>query len=137
MSAFVLTYPGTLINDFSTFGEVGGTVVSDILVPRVCGGSKSLHYSNLAGFKGTGIMDLNPQLPPLSTLTPIVTLQNVPPDRPPDPSISVLFPEATPFCVPGNPFRGPLSKVLEKTHRRSLSEALNGIRGSLLFTPDK
>jgi hypothetical protein len=82
-------------------------------------------------------MELDPQLPPLSTLTPISTLPNVPPDRPPDPSISLLFPEATRFRALGNPFRGPLSKALQETHKSSLGEALNGLRSPFLFIPDE
>ena len=81
-------------------------------------------------------MDVNPLPPLLQTLTPITTLQNVPPDRPPDPSISILFPENTRYRVLNNPFRGPLSKGLKKAHKVSLSEALSSIRGPSLFAPD-
>jgi hypothetical protein len=75
----------------------------------------------------TIVMDIDLKLLPLSTLTPISTLQNVLLDKPTEPSISVLFPEASHYWVPNNPFRGPLSKALEETHRTHLSEALNSI----------
>jgi hypothetical protein len=71
--------------------------------------------------------DFNPQLPPLPTLTPQPTL--------PDPHISVLFPEATPYWVPENPFRGNLHKALEEAHKQSLEEALEAIRGPFLYIP--
>src|SRR6266849_8082719 len=78
-------------------------------------------------------MDLDPQLPPLPTLTPISTLQNIP-DIPSEPSISVLFPEITPYRVLNNPFRGPFAGALNETHKSSLSEALSDIRSPFLFT---
>ena len=82
-------------------------------------------------------MDLAQQLPPLSTLTPISTLPNVPPDRPPDPTISVLFPETTPYRVPNNPFRGPPTSALKEAHKQSINEALSDIRRSFLYTLDE
>jgi hypothetical protein len=78
-------------------------------------------------------MDLNPQLPPLSTLTLNSTLLNGPLNKPPDPSISVLFPENTRYRVPDNPFRGPLSQKLKKEHKQALQEALNSIKAPFLF----
>jgi hypothetical protein len=76
-------------------------------------------------------MEVDQQLPPLSTLTPISTLINVPPDRPPDPSISLLFPDTAAYRVPNNPFRGSLPKALKEAHNVALREALNDVRGPL------
>ena len=81
-------------------------------------------------------MGINLQLPTLSTLTPILTLQNVLLDRQTVPSISVLLPETGCYQIPNNPFRGSLSKALKETHRMSLSEALDGIRRPFLYLPD-
>ena len=81
-------------------------------------------------------MGIDLQLPTLSTLTPILILQNVLPDRQTIPSISVLFPETGCYQIPNNPFRGSLFKALEETHRMSLSEALDGIRCPFLYLPD-
>jgi hypothetical protein len=78
-------------------------------------------------------MELTPQLPPLPTLTLSSTLLNDPPDKPPDPSISVLFPENTRYRVPDNPFRGPLSQKLKKEHRQALQEALGCIKEPFFF----
>src|SRR6266849_9117147 len=79
-------------------------------------------------------MDLNPQLPlpPTLTLSPTT---NVPPDKTPEPSLSVLFPENTPYRVAGNPFRGSRPKALSEEHRKALQEALGGIRAPFLFSP--
>jgi hypothetical protein len=59
----------------------------------------------------------------------------VPPDIPPDPSISMLFPENTPYRVTNNPFRGPTSKGLSETHKIALQDALESVRGPFLFNP--
>jgi hypothetical protein len=82
-------------------------------------------------------MDLNPVLPPLQTLTLLSTQLNIPPDKPPDPSISVLFPENTLYRVPENPFRGPLPKVRNKDHREMLKKALEGIRAPFIFNDEE
>lgn len=74
-------------------------------------------------------------LPPL---TPTLTLNSkvkVPPDIPPDPSLSMLFPESTPYRVPNNPFRGPISKGLSETHKMALQDALGSVRGPFIFNP--
>ena len=79
-------------------------------------------------------MDLVP-LPPLDlTLTPTIQ-KNVPPDIPPDPSISMLFPEKPPYRVPNNPFRGSISKGLGGKHKMALQDALDSVRLPLLFNP--
>jgi hypothetical protein len=71
-------------------------------------------------------MDLNPVLPPLPTLT-LGTTQLNPPEKPPDPSISLLFPETTLYRVPVNLFKGSLPKMRNKEHREALSIALGSI----------
>jgi hypothetical protein len=79
-------------------------------------------------------MDLNP-LPPLRlTLTPS-SKTKVPSDIPPDPSISMLFPENTPYRVLDNPFRGPISSELSATHKKALQDALGSVRSPFLFNP--
>ena len=78
-------------------------------------------------------MELTPQLPPLPTLTLNTTILNDPPDKPPDPSISILFPENTQYRAPANPFRGPLSHKLEREHKEALQDALSGIRAPFFF----
>ena len=82
-------------------------------------------------------MDLNPVLPPLPTLTLLSTQLNIPPDKPPDPSISLLFPENTQYRVPENPFRGQLPRIKNKEHKEMLKKALDGIRAPFLFNPDE
>ena len=82
-------------------------------------------------------MDLTPQLPPLPTLTLSTTLLYDPPDKPPDPAISVLFPENTRYRVPNNPFRGPLTQKLKKEHNRALQEALCSIKAPFFFELEK
>jgi hypothetical protein len=67
-------------------------------------------------------------LEPLPSLTPTLTLtkqSNIPLDIPPDPLISMLFPESTPYCVPNNPFWGPTSKGLSETYKKALQGALD------------
>ena len=81
-------------------------------------------------------MALDPQLPQSPTLT-LKPTKNVPPDKPPEPSISMLFPENTPYRAPANPFRGPLSKALDKEHKQALREALGAIREPFLFAPEE
>jgi hypothetical protein len=82
-------------------------------------------------------MELTPQLPPLPTLTLDSTQLNVPSEKPPDPSISMLFPENTQYRAPNNPFRGSLFKVRNREHKEALQEALTGIRASFLFSTEK
>ena len=80
-----------------------------------------------------GHMDLPPLLPPLPTLTLVSTQLSVPPDKPPEPSISMPFPEATKYTAPGNPFKGPLSQKLKSDHQKSLQDALSSIRETFFF----
>jgi hypothetical protein len=82
-------------------------------------------------------MELSPQLPPLPTLTLNSTQLNAPPEEPPDPSISMLFPENTEYRAPNNPFRGSLLKVRNREHKEALQEALKGIRASFLFSTER
>jgi hypothetical protein len=77
-------------------------------------------------------MDLDQPLPRAPTLTPHPT-KNVPPDIPPDPSISVLFPEKTLYRISDNPFRPPIRQESNKEYVRALQEALNGIKVPFLF----
>jgi hypothetical protein len=75
---------------------------------------------------------------PLPPLTPTLTLTpkaKVPPDIPPDPSLSMLFPENTPYRIPNNPFRGPTSKGLREIHKKALQDALGSVRGPFIFNP--
>ena len=77
-------------------------------------------------------MDLNLEPPPPLTLT-LTPQPIVPPDIPPDPSISMLFPENTPYRVLNNPFRGPNPKKLSETHKTALQDALGSVRSPFLF----
>jgi hypothetical protein len=80
-------------------------------------------------------MDLDQQLSQAPTLTPIPT-KNVPPDIPPDPSISVLFPEKTSYKALDNPFTVPnrlLQEERDDEQVQALQEALNNIRAPFLF----
>ena len=81
-------------------------------------------------------MALNLQLPQSPTLT-LKPTKNVPLDKPPEPSIFLLFPENTPYHVLENPFSGPLSKALGKEYKEVLWEALGAIREPFLFTPEE
>jgi hypothetical protein len=80
--------------------------------------------------------DFNPQLPLPLTLTPQPTPLNTPPDRPPDPGISILFPEITPYRAPDNPFRHSLTETLKKAHRTVLKEAMNKVRKPFQYFTD-
>jgi hypothetical protein len=76
------------------------------------------------------------QLPPLdSTLTivsnPSALLDTIP--TTPTPSISILFPEITPYRILDNPFQDSNPKRLSKIHKKSLQDALGSIRGPYLF----
>jgi hypothetical protein len=82
-------------------------------------------------------MELTPQLSPLQTLTLSSTILNGPPDEPPDPSISVLFPENTQYRIPDNPFRGLLSQKLKKEHKQALQKALCLIKAPFFFDLEK
>ncbi|KAF8489697.1 hypothetical protein F5888DRAFT_1744919 [Russula emetica] len=79
-------------------------------------------------------MELIPLPPSPPTLT-LTLNSNIPPDIPPDPSISMLFPENTPYRVPDNPFRGPTSKGLSETYKKALQDALGSVRRPFLFNP--
>ena len=83
------------------------------------------------------LMDLTPLLPPLPTLTLVSTQLNDPPDKLPEPSIAVPFPEATNYKdiekVVGNPFRGPLPQKLKLEHQKSLQDALKSIGAPFHF----
>jgi hypothetical protein len=82
-------------------------------------------------------MDLDPQLPPLPTLTLVSTSLNVPPDKPPDPSISMLFPENPPYRIPENPFRGTAPKAFQEEHKKKLQDALRSVREPFLFRAEE
>ncbi len=81
-------------------------------------------------------MEIDLVLPSTPTLTLPPTL-NVPPDIPHDPSISLLFPENTPYRVADNPFRGSISKELSESHKKALKDALTSIRGPFNFDTDE
>ena len=77
-------------------------------------------------------MDLDPQLPPLPTLTLNTTVLN-PPDKTTEPHISILFPENTPYRAPNNPFRGQVVQERKNEHDKALRDALSIIRKPFLF----
>ena len=80
-------------------------------------------------------MELNPEPPPPPTLTPNQP-PFIPPNITPNPSISMLFPEKTPYRAPENPFRGPdHSKNLSEAHKMALQTALDSVRSPFLFDP--
>jgi hypothetical protein len=81
-------------------------------------------------------MDLDQQLPQAPTLTPI-PIKNVPPDIPPDPSISILFPEKTPYRAQDNPFRAPDREERNDEYIKALREALNDIKEPFRFDPEE
>ena len=78
-------------------------------------------------------MALPPLLPPLPTLTLASAQLNVPPDKPPEPSIAMPFPEATAYRAPGNPFRVPLSEKQKLEHKKSLKNAVGSVRAPFFF----
>src|SRR6267154_493033 len=80
------------------------------------------------GFKAHFCMAFTPQLLPLPTLTLNSTILNNLPNKLPNPSISVLFPESTIYRVPNNPFRGALTQKLKKEHKQVLQDVLSSIR---------
>src|SRR5712672_2222636 len=81
-----------------------------------------------------GCMELTPLPPLLPTLT-LTSQPKIPPDLPPDPSISMLFPENTYYRIPNNPFRGPTSSELRETCKNALHDALKSVRGPFIFNP--
>jgi len=81
-------------------------------------------------------MELNPVPPLPPTLTPALETF-VPPDIPPIPSLSMLFPENTPYRVPINPFRGKITKGLGEKHQKALQDALGSVRGPFLFNTEQ
>ena len=80
--------------------------------------------------------EFNLQLPPILTLTPQPTTLNVPLDKPPNPGISILFQEITPYQAPDNPFWHSLTKSLEKAHRSALKEAMNKVQKPFQYFTD-
>jgi hypothetical protein len=81
-------------------------------------------------------MDLNPALPPLPTLTPLSTRLKIL-EKPPEPSISMLFLENTQYRIPENPFTGSLPKMCNKEHKESLKIALVSIRAPFIFSMEE
>lgn len=77
-------------------------------------------------------MELDPLLSAVPTPTPTPE-PNVPPDILPEPSLSILFPENTPYRAPNNPFRGSISQRLSKIHKTALQDALKSVRGPFHF----
>ena len=88
------------------------------------------------GTRLINVMDLDPQLPPLPTLTLNTTALN-PPDKTVEPHISVLFPENTPYRAPNNPFRGQFVQEQKNEHDKALRDALSIIRKPFLFELDE
>src|SRR5258708_6913049 len=82
-------------------------------------------------------MDLTPQLPPLPTLTLSSNQLNPPHKKPPDPSISMLFPEKTQYQLPENPFRGALPKMQNREYKEALQDALGIVRAPFLFSTEE
>src|SRR6202789_4503900 len=99
-------------------------------------GDRSSGVGCYRGGRGCRQMALNPLPPPTQTLT-LGKTPKIPPDIPPDPSISTLFPENTPYRVPDNPFRGPTAKRLRVTHKIAFQDAIASVREPLLFNPVK
>jgi hypothetical protein len=66
-------------------------------------------------------------LPPI-TLTPTPN-PRVPPAKPPEPFLTTLFPERTPFHAPDNPFVGSLPKETEEKYKCTLKEVITDLRG--------
>ncbi|KAN0106948.1 hypothetical protein V8E52_010616 [Russula decolorans] len=83
-------------------------------------------------------MEFDPLLPVVPTPTPTPTPEpNVPPDIFLEPSISIPFPESTPYRASNNPFRGSASKRLSELHQTALQDALTSIRGPFLFNSEE
>jgi hypothetical protein len=78
-------------------------------------------------------MDLDQQLPHARPTLTLIPAKNVPPDIPPDPLISILFPEKTPYRVPDNPFTPPISEERDDNYIKALQEALNEVKAPFLF----
>src|SRR5580698_7040211 len=68
---------------------------------------------------------LPPPPPPPKTLTLKPTL---PPKKPPDPFIAVLFLERTPYHTLENPFREPIPKETEEKYKCLLTKVTNSLR---------
>jgi hypothetical protein len=77
-------------------------------------------------------LDLLP--PAVVTLTPNPTPPAPPPEKPPDPSLSNLFPEKTPYHALDNPYVEPLPKETEENYKCILKELVMDLRA--LFTHD-
>ena len=80
------------------------------------------------------------QLPLLDSTLTIVSNPSAPLDTTPTtptPSISILFPEITPYQIPDNPFRDLNPKRLSEIHKKSLQDALGSIRGPYLFNSEE
>src|SRR5258707_15704693 len=77
-----------------------------------------------------GLIMVEPQLPPPPiTLTSIPTPPLPPPPKnPPEPLLTALFPEKTPYCAPDNPYRSSLPKETLEEHQCLLKEVLGGLR---------
>src|ERR1700761_2466018 len=79
-------------------------------------------------------MEVDQQLPQAPNLNP-KSNQKVPPDTLPEPSISILFPEKTPYRAVDNPFRPPIREERNGEYVTALRDALNGIKEPFLFEP--
>ena len=77
----------------------------------------------------TMALDLLP--PPPITLTP-TPATHAPPEKPPEPSLTTLFPERTQFYAPDNPFVGPLPKETEEKYKCTLKEVITDLRASFV-----
>jgi hypothetical protein len=82
-------------------------------------------------------MNLDPQLPQLPTLTLDSILLNVPPNKPANPQISMLFSENTPYKALNNPVRGAIIQKLQMIHKEVLQEALSSIRVPFIFQSEE
>ena len=80
------------------------------------------------------------QLPLLDSTLTIVSNPSAPLDTTPTtptPSISILFPEITPYQILDNPFQDLNPKRLSEIHKKSLQDALGSIRGPYLFNSEE
>ena len=92
------------------------------------------HFTRCLYYQRSESMDLNP-LPPLTPTLNLGLQPKNPSDLPPEPSLSMLFPENMPYRLPDNPFRGSISEGLSETHKIALQDALASVRDPLLFNP--
>jgi hypothetical protein len=81
-------------------------------------------------------MKFDPLLLVVPTPTP-TSEPNVPPDIFLEPSISIPFPESTPYQALNNPFQDSTSKRLSEIHKMALQDALTSIRGPFLFNSEE